>query len=53
MNVYRSGFFLVTRVNTHTDKTRSDHSIDNLTIEDGMCINCYFCVKTFQEKKFK
>lgn len=38
---------------THTDKTRSDHSITNSTIEDGMCINNFFCVKTFQENGFK
>lgn len=32
---------------TYTDMTRSDHSIDNLTVEGGMCIHNYFCVKTF------
>lgn len=37
---------------THTDKTRPDHSIKNLTIEGGMCINNYFCLKTFQENGF-
>lgn len=38
---------------THTDKTRSDHSVKKSTIEDGNGINNYFCVKTFQENGFK